>query len=1114
MCRSPTLHRGIATGPTARRRARDRPTKNLTLSLHWIALNCQGGSIIEAQNQTLGEEVRLSNAPFSLNYRSDRVPGRAAAYTLDIPLSSSSVPTTLMRIELEVFIAGQRYTQQFSAAPNQQTRFTWDGKDAYGQTLPGQQRITTRIGYVYGATYQQPAQLARGFAALSGVPFTANPARQEVTLWQDWHGLLGTLDARVLGLGGWSLNVHHVYDPKSKTLYLGDGTRRSTESLGAGVISTFAGGGSVPGAGIGDGGPATQAELAVPNSIAVGPDGSVYIAETYHFSVRRVDATGIIATVAGGAVGFSGDGGPAISATLNTPHGVAVAPDGSFYIADLGNNRIRRVDANGIITTVVGTGIYGFGGDGGPATLARINGPYGVALGPDGSLYIADRDNSRVRRVGPDGIITTVAGGGVCGGTHGDGGPATLACLSQPWRVAVGPDGGLYIMDRGHYRVRRVGPDGIITTVAGNGTGGYSGDGGPAALAQLGSAEDVAVGSDGTLYIADRSNYRVRQVGTDGIINTVAGNGTYGFSGDGGLAIRAQLDEPIGLAQGPDGSLYIADWFNQRVRRVTPLLPSGSAGNLIIPSADAGQIYIFTGSGRHLKTLDALTGAVLYQFDYDGAFHLTSVTDVDGNVTSILRDSSGNPTAIVGPYGQQTTLTTDANDYLASLINPASESIQLASTAGGLLTSLTDARGHTYQFTYDSLGRLIRDADPAGGVKTLARVDAGQAYTITLSTALNRTTTYQVTSQLTGDQDRTNTWPNGTLVKKTRNLASTTTTQSPEGTLTAVTLGPDPRWGMLVNLPSSITITTPHSLSLSIGTTRTAMLTDTSNVFSLGALTQTTVINNRFYTRTYNTLSRTFAETTPEKRLTVITIDPQGRVVQEQESGLLATSYTYDNQGRLSTITEGSGPETRLTTYTYTSNNDLATLTDPLSRTVTFGYDAAGRMITHTLPDSRQISYAHDANGNLTAVVPPGRPAHTFAYTAVDLTSEYTPPTVGSVTTPTRYIYNVDRQLTRITRPDGQQVDFSYDSAGRQNGVSVARGAISTTFNPTTGNLATIIAPGGIGLAYTYDGALQTAETWSGPVIGTVRRVYDNNFRVISTSVNGGQIVNLPIRQR
>lgn len=1087
-----------ATGPSQKSPSNNPPPD---------APDCQGGSIIECQSQVLGEEVNLSNAPFSLNYRSDRVPGRKAAYTLDIPLSSTSVPTTLARIELEVFVAGQRFTQQFSPAPNQQTTFTWDGKDAYGGTVQGEQRITTRIGYVYGAVYQQPAQSAQAFAALSGVPLTTNRARQEVTLWQVWQGTLGTLDARVQGLGGWSLNVHHVYDPRGKTLYLGDGTRRSTESLGAGVINTFAGGGWVPGIGVGDGGPATQAELGVPSGLAVGPDGSVYIVESVGQRVRRVDASGIITTVAGtGTPGFSGDGGPATSAMLSDPNGVAVASDGTLYIADRSNHRIRRVDANGIITTVAGTGAYGFSGDGGPATLAKLDQPFGVALGADGSLYIADEGNDRIRRVGPDGIITTVAGPGV-GGVLGDGGPATQADLSQPWRVAVGPDGSLYIMDRFNFRVRRVGTDGIITTVAGNGTNGFSGDDGPATTAQLSAAEDIALGPDGGFYIADRVNYRVRWVGSDGIISTVAGNGTYGFSGDGGLAIRAQLDEPIGLALGPEGGLYIADWFNQRVRRVAPMLPSGSAGDIIIPSDDAREVYIFSGSGRHVQTLNALTGAVLYQFAYDSAFRLTSVTDGSGNVTTVQRDISGNPTAIVGPYGQHTTLTLDANSYLTSITNPASESIQLASTSGGLLTSLTDARGNTHHFAYDALGRLTRDDDPAGGFKTLARADARQAYTVTLRTALNRTTTYQVTNQPNGDQNRLNTLPDGTLDQMLRGADSTRAYRYPDGRRVAITLGPDPRWGMLATLASTATVTTPNGLRVSLATTRTATLTDTSNLFSLSTLVQNTAINSRAYTRTYTTANRTFTETTPEKRSTITTIDPQGRPILEQVSGLFPISNTYDSHGRLSTVTQGSGAETRVFTYTYNSDGYLATITDPVGHTTNLAYDAAGRVTAQTLPDSRVIGYAYDANGNVTAITPPGRPVHTFGYTPVDLMSAYTPPTAGTVITPTLYTYNVDRQLTRITRPDGQLVDVGYDSAGRQNAVTISRGTTSYSYDPTTGNPATISAPGGIDLAYNYDGALLTGETWSGPVIGSVNRAYDNNFRVISTSVNSGQVV-------
>ncbi|HZY42095.1 MAG TPA: hypothetical protein VFF59_08855, partial [Anaerolineae bacterium] len=576
---------------------------------------------------------------------------------------------------------------------------------------------------------------------------------------------------------------------------------------------------------------------------------------------------------------------------------------------------------------------------------------------------------------------------------------------------------------------------------------------------------------------------------------------------DGGLAIRAQLDEPIGLTLGPDGSLYIADWFNQRVRRVAPMLPGGAAGEIIIPSDDAREVYIFSGSGRHLQTLNALTGAVLYQFAYDSAFRLTSVTDGSGNVTTIPRDVSGNATAIVGPYGPQTTLTLDANSYLASIINPANESIQLASTSGGLLTSLTDARGNTHHFAYDALGRLTRDDDPAGGFKTLTRAAASQAYTVTLRTALNRTTTYQVTNQPNGDQARLNTQPDGTLDQLLRGANSTLSYRYPDDRRVAITLGPDPRWGMLASVASTATVTTPNGLRVSLATTRTATMTDTSNIFSLSTLVQNAVVNSRAYTRTYTTANRTFTETTPEKRSTITTIDAQGRPVLEQVSGLFPISDTYDSHGRLSTVTQGSGAETRVFTYTYNSDGYLATITDPVGHTTNLAYDAAGRVTAQTVPDSRVIGYAYDANGNVTAITPPSRPVHTFGYTPVDLMSAYTPPTAGAVITPALYTYNVDRQLTRITRPDGQLVDVGYDSAGRQNAVTTSRGTTSYAYDPTTGNPATISAPDGIGLAYDFDGALWTGATWSGSVTGRVNRAYDNNFRVISTSANGGQVV-------
>ena len=464
--------------------------------------------------------------------------------------------------------------------------------------------------------------------------------------------LVGTAMPASVFLGGWTLDVPHAYDPIGGVLNLGNGGRRDTAGS-VHDISTVAGNGFSGFSG--DGGPATSAALYTPLGIAVGPDGSLYIADYSTQRIRRV-RRGIITTVAGnGLRGFSGDGGPATSAKLAEPYGVAVAPDGSLYIADRSNNRIRRVDPDGIITTVAGNGTASFSGDGGPATSATFSFPQGVAVGPDGSLYIVASSNARIRRVGPDGIITTVAGGGTAG--LGDGGPATSAQL-RPTGVAIGPDGSLYVADSSNDRIRRVGPDGIITTVAGNGLRGFSGDGGPATSAQLNNPSyGVAAGPDGSLYIADSANNRIRRVDPDGIITTVAGNGTASFSGDGGPATSATLAYPAGIAVGADGTLYVTDNSNRRIRHVGFPLPGFAATDITISSEDGSQIYRFDSAGRHLDTLDAVTGTPIYTFSYDANGLLISITDLDGDITHIERASDGAPVAIVSADGQRTDLT-------------------------------------------------------------------------------------------------------------------------------------------------------------------------------------------------------------------------------------------------------------------------------------------------------------------------------------------------------------------------------------------------------------------------------------------------------------------------
>ena len=428
------------------------------------------------------------------------------------------------------------------------------------------------------------------------------------------------------------------------------------------IMTTVAGNGT---AGFsGDSGQAASAELNQPSGVAIDASGNIYIADTNNNRVRKVSPGGVITTVTGaGGVGFS----PALS----QPSAVFVDGSGNLFIADPGNYQIREVSASGVITTVAGSGTFGFSGDGGPATASDLNQPQGVFVDASGNIFIADTASFRIRKVtASNGNISTVAGNGTQG-YAGDGGLATSAELNNPTGVFVDSAGNIYIADSGNNRVRKVSTSGNITTIAGTGTAGYFGDNGLATSAFLYNPTGVAVDTSGNVFIAVSTSSRIRMISTSGIITTVAGNGNAGFSGDSGPATSASLSHPKAIALDPSGDLFIADTGNNRIREAAvstvppPTINSGGivAVDSTVTTIQAGEWVSIYGANLANTTASwagdfpvSLGGASVtidgnqayLSYVSPGQINLQAPNDVStGSVAVVVRTAGGNATSSV-----------------------------------------------------------------------------------------------------------------------------------------------------------------------------------------------------------------------------------------------------------------------------------------------------------------------------------------------------------------------------------------------------------------------------------------------------------------------------------
>ncbi len=1031
---------------------------------------CASGSIIRVDNRTLGESFSVAGTGYSLYYQSDRVPG-GQSRTVDARVGDSVLPPSLLRIDATLEIAGQQHVQSFGATPDQRFVHEWDGQNAYGFPIQGSQPFTLRVGYVYAGVYAESERNTKSFGSPGEIRLEGNRTREEVVSVREIKGSLGGWDARGQSLGGLTLDVHHVYDPKARILYLGDGSQRSSETVPLSLVDVLA-----------------EFE-ATPDQVFVHPDGRVFITEDTNGEVLVLSGGQLVPFAGGGMPADGvGDGGPATEAALGAPQGLALAPDGSLFVAD--ETRIRRIDPNGIISTFAGGGGGGLL-DGELATAGDLETPDSLAFGPDGALYFAELYSYRVRRVDSDGIVTTFAGTGSSSGAAIDGGLATATALNEPSGLAFAPDGSLYISARFDHRIWRVTPDGTIRIAAGTGEQGSTGDGGPAAQATLDTPRAIAFDARGNLMISEQGSDRVRQVGPDGIITTLVDS----VSSDGALV------GPDGIDVGPDGSVYVVS--EAALLRVAQALPNTSLSDLSVASQDGAELYRFDRLGKHQSTLDTLTGSEIRRFEYDASGRLGAITEEGLRTTRIERGEAGQPTAIVGPYGVRTRVEVNAEGFVSRLRDALDQSVTLEYAPGGLLTRLLDERNGEHAYAYEN-GRLVSDRDPSGVEQRLAQSQADGTLVITRTTPLGKVVRHSQRRVEGGGSEQRIEDPSGAVSVSVRDSQGNLTATLPDGTLIATRFGADPRFGAMAPLNRQTLVTLPSGLEASVSQTRVVSLANADNPLSLVRLSSETRLNARAFLSEYDAASRTLIQTSPAGRALTRLLDAQGRLVQTRVPGLDPIFYEYDADGRLAANVSGEGATAIRTSFQYSADGWLAAVTDPLGQVTTYTPDAIGQTASVAFADATRVAFAYDPAGNLTALTPPGQPVHAMSYDAIGLLGAYTPPELTSGAPVTAYAYDADRQLTRLALPGLAPIDLAYNDSGLLQSIALPEGTLSFAYQPSTLLLASSTTPGGITTEYEYDGSLETLARTTGPVTGTVTRTYDENLFVTALAVNGG----------
>ncbi len=1060
------------------------------------------GSSVSSESQIFHEEIAIPGTGLSLVYASDRAQGFKNVLT--VPVSGGTVGSEIKRIIVQVDVAGQILEQTVAAEPNQVVELVWDGLDGFGNKVFHKVTAHVKIGYVYDSVYLESSLIAMSFAEF-GTAITSVPGRDEVINWQRSDLTINLADKEIDLAQGWSISAHHKLNPTDPTtLHKGNGTLSTNITS---VITTVAGNGEEGWAQ--NGTDALDTPLNKPVSVALNAAGELYIANQGKPSILKVDRDGIVEIIAGGGQSEDDDI-PATSARLRIPSDISFDSRGNLYIADSGACKIRKIDKEGIITTVAGNGNCESSGDNGSALQAGII-PNSIAVDDFGNIYLVEASTCiggevdpvtgicsggtqtegsfRVRKVSTNGLIATIVGTGEQynsdeHSSNGDAGPAILAYLLNPTSISIDQDGNLYITDNA--TIRKVNTSGIITTVAGTGVFDYQGDGGLAIDAHLTLVSGITFDKGGNYYFSQSygNGNVVRQVTSNGYISTVAGEGPHGYSGDFGAATHGKLERPGRLAIDPAGFLYIPDRGNKLIRKVS--LDSYNEEDIYFAESN-GIGHLISAAGLHQNTYDLETGVSLLDFDYDSGNNLVSIIDQFGNEVTIERSGSGTPGAIISPDGLRTELIIDNHKQLTQLIYPDSTShIFEYENNDGLLTAKNEPNDNRFEHFFDSNGRVEKTNDQEGGIWEFSRSKSYEGIVTSNVETPNTIDHVERLTGSTGEEEKTVTTAAGEIIfSATSSDGLDTVTESSCGPKVEIYSDLDRKYGYTYLKASSAT--TPAGLTL-----QTSVFKDYVDVDLDGlpeTVTNLITVNGKTTTVVHDVQSATNTITSPENRTVTSTYDPNTLLpLRSSIPGMNVTEYNYYSDGKLKTVTTGE----RIIRYTYDSQGNLATVTDPQSRITRFAeHDEVGRVTSVERADGTIMRYSYDTNGNMNMLTTPTPADNSFTYNGVNKRSTFLTP-LGSTT---HYSYNEEGQLTTITLSSNKEIKNSYTN-----------GILMETVTPEwiniygykCGNLLGSITRGDENISYDYDGTLLTSISQTGTLNESLGYVYNNDLNLTS----------------